>query len=303
MTKFQKIERIIAFVPGFSVLFIGIATYFALWKRKASAREWWKYALFLGGTAIVLFLANTFLLSGKVMISNLLLTMAIGLYPNMEMIKIQSLPSESKAETSANEEDSLPDEKSPERKTSRKKLLLTLGIILLAVIMIVGIIYSAVRLFDAVLGNAGQQIEDTNGEDDLTLCKLTDDDIISAEEKSALLGFSQSVTGDRSDIDRSDTLAEVDGDSMSLQFGKFSGVDTVHATKSKANTLKLSVSSEIVRGNCRIVVLVDGKYYCDVPPNTSEVIALSNVAGKLVTVKLAGESLKINMKVTREMET
>ncbi len=48
-----------------------------------------------------------------------------------------------------------------------------------------------------------------------------------------------------------------------------------------------------------IVVIVDGQYYDHIPINKSSSIVLSNVADKLVVVRIGAESAKMKVTVKR----
>ena len=48
-----------------------------------------------------------------------------------------------------------------------------------------------------------------------------------------------------------------------------------------------------------IVVIVDGQYYDHIPVNQSNTVVLSNVADKLVVVRIGAESAKMQVTVKR----
>jgi hypothetical protein len=59
------------------------------------------------------------------------------------------------------------------------------------------------------------------------------------------------------------------------------------------------VSSQLEEGNLEIIIVVDGEYYAHVPINQTSSVALSDIAGKTVLVKMAAESAKVSVVVKR----
>lgn len=173
------------------------------------------------------------------------------------------------------------------KKMSKKAwILIGCGSLLLGIVMV------------AVIFLSFEHIEDTNGPDDYSLCQLTMEDIFADHHStySSMSSFAKSgkatnVTGN---------LRDCDFTKCTYRAKKFSGVMSVHATKTSANTLTLQIQTKVESGNLEVVILVDGQYYATVPVNSNRTIVLENISGKLVVVKMAGESAALDITVERK---
>jgi len=129
-------------------------------------------------------------------------------------------------------------------------------------------------------------IEDTNG-DDPSLCSITEEDIVSGSIGSTTFGSVKTTFN-------STTIFKVK---------KMSGVLTLDTFKSanqnKAYTVTLS--SNLVSGNLRVVLLCDGKYAADFPLNETQTLVFDNPECKYELV-LAAESAEFSVEyaVTEE---
>lgn len=176
-------------------------------------------------------------------------------------------------------------------KDNKKKQLwifVVAGIALVAVI--------AVVVVGAINRIVSMEIKDQNGPEDTSLAVLTQEDLVTGGS-CTMTGHVQNKYGNKSQADSK--YEDVDGATVSNSFGKVSGVYTVHATKISAQTLTLTITSILESGNMELAVIVDGEYYCNVPINQTATIELEDVSGKLVLVRLAGESAKAEVTVSR----
>lgn len=176
----------------------------------------------------------------------------------------------------------------PPKKQKYIWIVVAVGIALVAVI--------AVVIVGAINRIVSMEIKDQNGPEDTSLAVLSQEDLVTGES-CTMTGHSQKKYGNESQA--GSKYEEVDGATVSNSFGKVSGVCTVHATKISAETLTLTITSTLELGNMELAVIVDGEYYCNVPINQTATIELKEVSGKLVLVRLAGESAKAEVTVSR----
>lgn len=126
------------------------------------------------------------------------------------------------------------------------------------------------------LAGCGNEIEDTNGEDDYSLATITDENIINLDLGAS--GSSSSTTGDS-------TVTKYSAKS-------FSGVEELYvADYLWESDVTIDVTSLIVKGgNFRLVVLVDDEIVYDFDlEEVSQSCELHDVDGT-VSVRIAGES-------------
>ena len=142
-----------------------------------------------------------------------------------------------------------------------------------------------------------QHIPDQNGPDHYELAVLTQEDILSETQSHVSSGSRFFKSGKSTNLQGK--MSEVDWDNIEFSVRRFSGVKTIHATKSTGSTLKLMIQSELQSGNAELVVIVDGAYYCTVGANTTEYVVIRQALGKQVEVRLAGESAEIEVKIQR----
>lgn len=163
-------------------------------------------------------------------------------------------------------------------------------------LIIAGCILVAVLVVAGLICGVTQQIPDQNGDKDTALAVLTREDIINGKN-CAMLNHSMTGTGSRSNAQSS--YADVDYTAVYHQYGKLSGVQTAHATKTSGQRVTLTVTTTLESGNMEVAILIDGEYYCCVPLNQTVQITLDDICGKTVLVRVAGESAKGTVSVTR----
>lgn len=181
-----------------------------------------------------------------------------------------------------------PQPKSGEQQSNKSKkwLGLIVGGCLLVIILV------AVVLFRS----GTQQIADQNGVENTSLAILTREDIIS-EKMCTILNHSVTATGRKSTAESE--YRDVDYTTVSHKYGKLSGVQTAHATKTSAQSITLTITTTLNSGNMEVVVVIEGEYYQSVPLNQTTKITLDNVSDKTVLVRVAGESAQGEVSVTR----
>ncbi|MBE6751623.1 MAG: hypothetical protein E7556_03745 [Ruminococcaceae bacterium] len=142
------------------------------------------------------------------------------------------------------------------------------GIIIFAIFVV------ALIMFFPNLGNS-KEYKDTNGEDNYSLCKITDEDIIEGMDSS--------------------TLNIVTFDEVKNEYWYLGKLFNGSTTLGTANPLTSSDTIEIqkfsvTKGNARLLILADDKIVHDFIPNESgQNFSLNNLEGEISLV-VAGES-------------
>ena len=139
-------------------------------------------------------------------------------------------------------------------------------------------------------------IEDING-DDTSLAVITMEEILSDRHSSTMFMTTTQRSGSSSGV--TGYLSECDVRSLSLTCKKFSGIKTAHATIMESDTMLLHVRAEVASGNLELIITLDGEYYCHVPVGGRQVIRIVEAAGKLVELRIAGESAQMELSVSR----
>lgn len=141
------------------------------------------------------------------------------------------------------------------------------------------------------------EFEDSNGADP-SLKVITLDDMLSGKAGSSALMSATQKSGSGSGVQG--ILRDVDVEKITYTCKKFDGVRTIHASMPASNRMQLTITARVTSGNFEVIITVDGEYYCHVPTGTVQTIELENVEGKLVEVRIGGESAAISVAVIRD---
>ena len=174
-------------------------------------------------------------------------------------------------------------------------------IITIVVLVAVGfLLFTAAIIGIVIYAVANGQIADENGADNTALAVLGEEEIVNKLDKYATSMSGEKRSGGRSMI-TGGSLREYDYDSFLGTYGSISGVKTLLATKTDADTLLVTFESTLESGNMELFIIIDGVIDRRVAANEKTTVSLEGVAGKTVLVKLAGESAECQVTVTREM--
>ena len=209
-----------------------------------------------------------------------------------QMKSIEDAPQEREKELLAHFDASPKQENEPIRETEKgipKAVKLALCI---SIPVIVAIFVLVICLIPKV------EFADTNGPDNFSLNTITHKEILGSNCKHSANHEVKQLWGNGTKI-RSGIYQEYDCDNVGYSCGRIDGITILQATKITGNTLTLNINSVVESGNAEIVILVDGEYYCSVDVNQNQSITLQGVADKIVLVKLAAESAKIKVDVSR----
>lgn len=142
-------------------------------------------------------------------------------------------------------------------------------------IIIFAVLVVAAIAFFPTIGSNVKEYKDTNGENDFSLCKITDEDIIEGMDSSTL----NIVTFDEEQNEYW-YLGKYFNGSTSLSTG---------TPLTKNNTINIQKFS-VTKGNARLLILADNTIVHDFSPNESnQELSLNNLQGDISLV-VAGES-------------
>lgn len=279
MTKFQKFQLYFSVVPGFSSALVFLVTMFELKRKRATTKEWIKFMAIFFGFNILASVWNEFVMTGENPILNLVVFAIIMAFANYLCIQLQ-MSCESRSET-----------QEKQHRNIQKYAFIAGGVMAFIAIVAAVIIIAT---------NGLEHIEDTNGPENTSLSAISKEEFVSGKNlyTSNHCGFSEK--GDQTNV--SGTLKNQDYDRCSMYSKKFSGIYTLQATQTDANSMTLIVESTINSGNMEIIIVIDGQYYQHVTMGSKQTIVLEDVAGKLVLVKMAAESADVRVVVERVID-
>ncbi len=174
-------------------------------------------------------------------------------------------------------------------------------IFFIVTIVVTALIVGFILIFGIMDKVQKNTIPDTNGTEDFALNSITIEQIVSEEFAAYKYIAGGKGTGEQSQV-KDYRFKDLDYTRMTSYAKSFSGIDTLHATRSQNDTLILEIESIVSSGNFAIIILVDGEMYSEVPINQSTQIKLTDVSGKTVLVRIAGESAEYEIAVNRRFE-
>lgn len=260
MTKFQKIQKISSVIPFASSVFVFFATYIVLARKRATMKNWLQFFLIWALALVAVFVVDTYLMTGLHPILNVIASGALLALANLFSVDLQ-IKCESRAAGSV-------------------VFPSIIGVAIVAVVLTAIVFVTMI----SSLSKGMQHIPDTNGVENTNVTTYTQEQLVSAPDRSRSYLSGSNNVGDRS----------------VFHAKKVSGINTMQTTKMETDTLILNVDAVLNSGNMEVVIVVDGAYYAHVPLNTPQKIVLENVAGKTVAVRFAAESADMSLTVVRE---
>lgn len=120
-------------------------------------------------------------------------------------------------------------------------------------------------------------IEDTNGEDDHSLCSLTDEDMVDGG----------------SYLQQGSTRSEING-KVKIRINKFSGVNTIESIRIRGEAKKLTLTATVESGNFRLFIVKDGEIFADLKADGTQDSVTFSDNGEY-HLRIAGESAHIEI--------
>lgn len=291
--KTLKLQKALSVIPIFSTIFITIFTVINIKRHKDTLKNWSLFFIILFGSVLAGFFLNTVIMSGENPFLNFVLSWLISIITNLLLVELQA------KSIKGGELQEIPEVKTEEEKSDKKRLFIILAIVLVPILIFFGV-YIAVLLNKGISNHNENTIADTNGEQNISLNTITKEDILNDKYLPTKMWFGDSQEGGQSDIS-DEKLKKTDYDKVSFSAKTFSGVDVLQATKVDSDKLVLDISSEVKSGNFAVMVVIDGEYYCDVDVNTTTQVELENISGKTVLLKIAGENAEIRVSAQRNV--
>ena len=295
LSKFQKVQKWISFVPFWSTIFIAIVTYIELSRKRASAVFWVKYGANFFISAVVVTSVNG-IMSGDYIILNLIASALLLVLTNFYFIHLQVEVSQkeyNKEQSKSNNKDKL--------KSFIKKHEVVLMIIPAALFVIAVTVFVCYRLMYSLMVANDKKIEDTNGANDYSVVMITDEEIATnIFGDYTAFAFGSSNDGSQSDIEDY-RLEDVDYDETVFTARSLSGIYIANVTKTDFDCVSYKITSTVESGNAEIFVFVDDILCREIDINDTTEFLLTDVSGKTVYVKAACEDARISINVEREI--
>lgn len=305
LTKFQWIQWISSIFMAVSTIFVLVVTCSCISKGalQKGEKKTNKALAILGvlalgvATIIGIILINTKIMSNQYLFFNVVATVSLTAVVNCFFISIQQKTvvsiEENKVENMRVENMGIQTSSKP---NNANKIIITVFVVFVAgVVLLVG---TLIALF--IRGVNQSHIPDQNGEENTALAVLTEDEIVAYASRYVSSMSGESRGGKKSQInDR--TLKEYDSDTVSISCGSISGFQTLMATRTDSDSLLLTIDSLLESGNMEIFIIVDDVVYQRISGNKETTVQLDDIKGKTVLVKIAGESAKCKVSVSRDI--
>ncbi len=147
--------------------------------------------------------------------------------------------------------------------------------------IIASVLAAALLLLPLCSCSSVQHIEDTNGAEDISLCTLTEEELVSPHPQYIMQGSK---------------LNQKSG-AISFATRKMSGVMILDKFTVKAGeTYEFTGATTVNSGNVRIYIVCDGEIVLDIPTGYTTNFTLSGVEGKC-ELRAAAESAKFSIDI------
>ena len=277
MTKFQRFQKISSIVPFYSSIFVFIVTMIELKRKNASIKNWFFFILTFFLSGICVYLLNAFIMTGNYPILQIIASGGLLAVANIICVDIQM--------------------KCTQNRTSEKSKKRKKGIVIVCIATSILIISASIFLLISFL-TPSINIEDSNG-NDTDLAVITLDEILTTDNHFSAISSHFSNRGQKTNV--AGDLEDHDFDEVVFRCERLSGIKTLQATKTECNQLTFHIESTLESGNMEIIIMVDNEYYDSVAVNKTHTIVLNDVADKQVVLKIAAESAKLHIAVTRQL--
>ena len=282
MKKFQKIQQILSVVPFLSTLFVIAFTITELIYKKASKKIWGLFALTIVASGITIWIVNAYIMTGEHLILNVLVSALLLVITNLILVELQKQCDQLNF---------------TDNKTFKKQIIICSVIvgISVCVLFVVATIVAVIATSNYI---DSFDIDDVNGARNTNLAVIRHEEVISTNNSAAMSNAWTQHNGNQTKV--TGVMDEHDYDECMLKCKKISGIIVVQATKTNNDYVVLEISSEVVRGNMEIFIVLDGQIFDCVPVNQTCSITVPNTAGKTLLVKVAAESAEMKISVKRK---
>ena len=134
-------------------------------------------------------------------------------------------------------------------------------------------------IFLSITLTSCSHIEDTNGPDDYSLVKISDEEILGVRSASTKIGSFQTQAGR----------------TIKVKVSKFSGVENLQSFKTTNSDITFTVSVTVTSGNFKAMLVQEGKIIHTFNNNVSNQVVTVKQGTGTVSLYVAGESAKYNI--------
>lgn len=281
MNKFQKAQKASSIVPFFSTFFITLATMIEFKKRRASTKLYIQAIVSVAASFIVAFFVNQWVLTGQHQILNYIAMGLLFLPANLYMVELQV-----RSQTEEHQHSGT-DEKVTGKHTRKYRVYLgaagAVGVMALAMILALLIPLP--------------QIEDLNGVNNTALAQIAMEEIVSTDRDYT--AQMPRMYHDGAHSEAGGAYQDIDYERVQYKCKKFSGVYTIQATRVADHQVTVEIDSTLTSGNLEFFIFIDGQFHMRLAGNKDHSILLDDVAGKLILLKIGGESAEFAVTISR----
>lgn len=162
--------------------------------------------------------------------------------------------------------------------------------------IIIVMILFALLVISLCVRAASKQIEDTNGIDNFSLQTISNSDFCNMKVSSVADSVSHSTKGERTGVSKH---GDADGDDIYYSSKKCSGTIVLQSTKVLTDTVTITVDSEIMSGNCRLVVVKNNEIYKEIELNKTNTIIIENAKDEEMFLFMGCESAEVKVEISR----
>ena len=281
MNKFQKVQKASSVVPFFSTFFITLATMIVFKKQRAPIKRYLQAIVSVAASFIVAFFVNQWVLTGQHQILNYIAMGFLFLPVNFYMVDLQARCQKEDCQHSVTNSTS----KGNRTRHSWVRIVMVIaaGVIALAIIVVVLIPLP--------------QIEDLNGEHNTALAQIAMEEIVSTDRDYT--AQMPRMYHDGAHSEAGGAYQDIDYERVQYKCKKFSGVYTIQATQVADHQVAIEIDSTLTSGNLEFFIFIDGQFYMRLAGNKDHSILLDDVAGKLILLKIGGESAEFAVTISR----
>lgn len=139
----------------------------------------------------------------------------------------------------------------------------------------------------------------SNRLDDFSINSLSADDIVNEEFSSTFALTRKYESGTKTGVDGASKYE--DSDKSELRCKKITGIKRVSATKASDCTLIISISSKLISGDAKIVIICDDEILDYIEFGQTKTFTYNVVGEHIYSVKILAEEAELEVSVEREI--
>lgn len=139
----------------------------------------------------------------------------------------------------------------------------------------------------------------SNRLENFSIANLSTEDIVNEDFSSTFALSRKYESGTKTGVDGASKYE--DSDKSEFKCKKVTGIKRVSATKASDCTLKLNISSKLISGNAKIVIICDDEILDYVNLGQTETFTYDVVGEHIYSVKLLAEEAELEITIEREI--